>query len=197
MSFQQPPLPYALDALEPFLKKEQMTYHYGKHHAAYVKKLNALLEGKPEASTPLRQLVIESKPGPVLNNAAQDWNHTFFWNCMSPGGGGQPQGDLLKAIQRDFGDFEGFKKAFADKAVNLFGSGWTWLAADKDGKLEIMPLSNADNPLRHEREPILTLDVWEHAYYIDYRNERPRFVEGYWSKVNWDFAAKTLAEPGK
>lgn len=196
VSFQQPPLPYALDALRPFLGEEQMSYHYGKHHAAYFKKLNTLVEGKPEAALPLRTVVIQSA-GPVFNNAAQGWNHSFFWNCLSPSGGGLPKGDLLRAIERDFGSFDNFKKEFSDKATNLFGSGWTWLAADKQGKLEIMPLGNADTPLKHDREPILTLDVWEHAYYVDYRNERPRFIEGFWSKVNWDFAAKTLAEPGK
>jgi Fe-Mn family superoxide dismutase len=197
VTFQQPPLPYALSALAPFLKEEQMMYHYEKHHAAYFKKLSGLVEGKPEANLPLRTLVIQSPAGPVFNNAAQAWNHTFFWNSMSPSGGGPPQGALLQAIARDFGGLDAFKKEFSDKAAALFGSGWTWLAADKQGKLEIMPLGNADTPLKHDREPILTLDVWEHAYYIDYRNERPRFIEGFWSKVNWDFAAKCLAEPGK
>ena len=196
MSFQQPPLPYGLDALRPFLGEEQMSYHYGKHQAAYFKKLNTLLEGKPEASLPLRSVVLQAI-GPVFNNAAQAWNHTFFWNCMTPDGGGQPKGVLLQAIQRDFGGLDQFKKEFSEKAASLFGSGWTWLAADKQGKLEIMPLGNADTPLKHDREPIMTLDVWEHAYYIDYRNERPRFIETFWSKVNWDFAAKNLAEPGK
>jgi len=196
VSFQQPPLPYALGALAPFLKEEQMMYHYQKHHAAYFKKLNGLVEGKAEASLPLQTVVVQSSGG-VFNNAAQAWNHTFFWNCMSPDGGGAPQGALLAAIQRDFGGLDNFKKEFSEKAAALFGSGWTWLAADKQGKLEIMPLGNADTPMRHQREPILTLDVWEHAYYIDYRNERPRFIEGFWSKVNWPFAAKCLAEPGK
>jgi Fe-Mn family superoxide dismutase len=196
VSFQQPPLPYALGALAPFLKEEQMMYHYEKHHAAYFKKLNGLVEGKPEAGLPLRTVVLQSSGG-VFNNAAQAWNHTFFWNSMSPSGGGAPQGALLAAIQRDFGGLDAFKKEFSEKAAGLFGSGWTWLAADKQGKLEIMPLGNADTPLRHDREPVLTLDVWEHAYYIDYRNERPRFIDGFWSKVNWAFAAKCLAEPGK
>jgi Fe-Mn family superoxide dismutase len=182
--------------LRPFLGEEQMSYHYGKHHAAYFKKLNTLVEGKPEAELPLRAVVTQAS-GPVFNNAAQAWNHTFFWNCMAPSGGGEPKGELLKAIQRDFGAYENFKKEFSDKAANLFGSGWAWLAADKQGKLEIMSLGNADTPLKHDREPVLTLDVWEHAYYIDYRNERPRFIDGFWSKINWDFVAKTLAEPGK
>jgi superoxide dismutase, Fe-Mn family len=197
MSFEQPKLPYALDALRPFLSEEQMMYHYNKHHAAYFKNLNGLVEGKPEAKLSLRELVVQAVPGPVFNNAAQAWNHTFFWNSMQPAGGGQPEGDLLLAIQKSFGSFDAFKKEFSEKAAKLFGSGWTWLAADKHGKLEIMPLGNADTPLKHDREPVLTLDVWEHAYYVDYHNERPRFIDGFWGKVNWDFAAKRLAEPGK
>ena len=195
MSFQQPELPYALDALKPFLSEEQMTYHYGKHHASYFKKLNALVEGKPEAALPLRQVVIQST-GAVFNNAAQAWNHTFFWNCMSPFGGGQPEGKLGDAIRRDFGSFENFRKAFSAAAVSLFGSGWAWLACDGQGKLEILPGSNADTPLKHDRQPLLTIDVWEHAYYIDYRNERARFVEGFWNVVNWEFVSKSLGETG-
>jgi superoxide dismutase, Fe-Mn family len=193
MSFEQPQLPYALGALSPFLSEEQMSFHYGKHHAAYFKKLNTLVEGKPEAKMSLREVVVQSGPGPVFNNAAQAWNHTFFWNSMSPKGGGQPKGDLASAIDRAFKSYDNFKKEFSDKAANLFGSGWTWLAADKQGNLEIMALGNADTPLKHDREPVLTLDVWEHAYYIDYRNERPRFIEGFWNKVNWDFVAQSLA----
>jgi superoxide dismutase, Fe-Mn family len=197
MSFEQPKLPYALDALKPFLSEEQMMYHYNKHHAAYFKNLNGLVEGKPEAKVSLRELVIQAPAGPVFNNAAQAWNHSFFWNCMSPAGGAQPEGELLKAIEKSFGGFDAFKKEMSEKAAKLFGSGWAWLAADKQGKLEIMALSNADTPLKHDREPILTLDVWEHAYYVDYRNERPKFIDGFWSKVNWNFAAKCLAQPGK
>ncbi len=189
MPFQQPPLPYSMDALVPYLSEEQIRFHYGKHHAAYFKNLNALVEGKPEAQMSLRQVVISST-GPVFNNAAQGWNHTFYWNCMAPKGGGEPTGELAEAIRRDFGSLEEFKKAFSDAAVKLFGSGWAWLAADKDGKLSIMALSNADTPLKYDKEPVLTIDVWEHAYYIDYRNERARFVEGFWNYVNWPFAAK-------
>jgi Fe-Mn family superoxide dismutase len=193
MAFQQPELPYALDALQPFLSKEQMTYHYGKHHAAYFKKLNTLVEGKPEAALPLRELVIKSSGG-VFNNAAQAWNHTFLWNCMSPSGGGQPKGKLLEAIRRDFGNVQDFQKAFSEAAAALFGSGWTWLASDKQGKLEIAALSNADTPLKHGKEPVLTLDVWEHAYYVDYRNDRPKYIEGFWGVVDWDFADRCFAE---
>ena len=194
MGFEQPKLPYALDALAPMLSKEQMTYHYEKHQAAYFKKLNALLENKPEASLPLKTVLVQAAAGPVFNNAAQAWNHTFFWNSMSPTGGGQPGGELMHAIQRSFTSFDQFKKAFGDQAAALFGSGWTWLATDLAGNLEIMPLGNADTPLKHGRIPVLTLDVWEHAYYIDYRNERPRFIDAFWTKANWDFAAKAYAE---
>jgi Fe-Mn family superoxide dismutase len=191
MSFQQPELPYALGALQPFLSELQMSYHYGKHHAAYFKNLNALVEGKPQAQLPLRQLVVEAD-GAVFNNAAQAWNHSFFWDCMSPAGGGQPTGDLLAAIQRDFGSFQGLREAFSKAAATLFGSGWAWLAAGADGKLEILALGNAGTPLKQGKEPLLTLDVWEHAYYLDYKNERPRFVEGFWGVVNWDFVARNL-----
>ncbi len=181
MPFQQPPLPFAMTALAPYLSEEQLTYHYGKHHAAYFKNLNALVEGKPEANQSLRDVVVASS-GPVFNNAAQAWNHSFYWDCMKPGAGGEPAGD-----------FESFRKAMSEAAVKLFGSGWAWLAADSQGKLEIMPLSNADTPLKHGREPVLTIDVWEHAYYVDYRNERAKFVEGFWGVANWPFAAKCYA----
>jgi len=189
MPFQQPPLPFAMTAMKPFLSEEQLQYHYGKHHAAYFKNLNALVEGKPEEKLSLREVVVQST-GPVFNNAAQAWNHSFFWDCMKPGGGGRPTGELADAIARDFGDFETFRKTMSEAAVKLFGSGWAWLAADKQGKLEIMPLGNADTPLKHGREPVLTIDVWEHAYYVDYRNDRAKFVESFWNAVNWDFAAQ-------
>ncbi|MHC4180685.1 MAG: superoxide dismutase [Planctomycetota bacterium] len=197
MSFQQPELPYPLGALDPFLSESQMSYHYGKHHAAYFKNLNALLEGKvegkPEAELPLRELVTRAEGG-VFNNAAQAWNHSFFWDCMSPSaGGGQPADDLATAIRRDFGSFQAFKEAFSKAAATLFGSGWAWLAAGADGKLEILAMSNAGTPLKESKEPLLTIDVWEHAYYLDYRNERPRFVEGFWDVVNWEFVSKNLA----
>jgi superoxide dismutase, Fe-Mn family len=192
MPFQQPPLPFAMTALKPFLSEEQLTYHYGKHHAAYFKNLNGLVEGKPEAGLTLREVVVQST-GPVFNNAAQAWNHSFYWDCMMPGGGGEPKGDLAAAIVRDFGSFEAFKKAMSEAGVKLFGSGWAWLATDKQGKLEILPLGNADTPLKHGKEPVLTIDVWEHAYYVDYRNERPRYVDEFWKFVNWDFAAKCYA----
>ena len=141
----------------------------------------------------LRDLVIQAPAGPIFNNSAQAWNHSFYWDCLSPKGGGEPKGELAAAIKRDFQSFAEFKKLFSDAAVKLFGSGWAWLAADKQGKLEIMSLGNADTPLKHGKEPLLTVDVWEHAYYVDYRNERPRYVEGFWNAANWDFAEKCLA----
>jgi Fe-Mn family superoxide dismutase len=193
MPFQQPPLPFAMTAMKPFLSEEQLTYHYSKHHAAYFKNLNGLVEGKPEANMTLREVVVQSPAGPVFNNAAQAWNHSFYWDCMKPGGGGEPNGELAVAIRRDFGSFEAFRKAMSEASVKWFGSGWGWLAADKQGKLEIMPLGNADTPLKHGKEPVLTIDVWEHAYYIDYRNERPKYVEAFWNFVNWPFAAKCYA----
>jgi superoxide dismutase, Fe-Mn family len=197
MPFQQPPLPYAKDALKPFLSEEQLHYHYDKHHAAYFKNLNGLVEGKPEADMPLRELVIQSAAGPIFNNAAQAWNHSFYWDCMKPQGGGEPQGELAAALKRDFGSVENFKKEMTEKAVKLFGSGWAWLAVDPKGKLEIMPLGNADNPLKHGKEPLLTIDVWEHAYYVDYHNERPKYAEGFWNVVNWDFVQKRFKEAVK
>jgi Fe-Mn family superoxide dismutase len=193
MPFQQPPLPFAMTALKPFLSEEQLMYHYSKHHAAYFKNLNGLVEGKPEADMTLREVVVKSPAGPVFNNAAQAWNHSFYWDCMMPGGGGEPKGDLAAAIARDFGSFEAFRKAISEAGVKLFGSGWAWLASDKQGKLEIMPLGNADTPLKHGKEPLLTIDVWEHAYYVDYHNERPKYVEGFWNVVNWPFVAKCYA----
>lgn len=189
MTFKQPQLPYDLKALAPFVSEEQMDYHYNKHHAAYFKNLNRLVEGKAEESQDL-DTVVKTSSGGVFNNAAQAWNHTFFWECMSPNGGGTPKGDLLEAIDKDFGGLDAFMKKFSESATTLFGSGWAWLASDASGNLEIMPLSNADTPLRHNKTPILTLDVWEHAYYIDYRNERPRFIEQFKDVIHWDFVEK-------
>jgi Fe-Mn family superoxide dismutase len=193
MPFQQPPLPFAMNAMAPFLSEEQLTYHYGKHHAAYFKNLNGLVEGKPEANLSLRELVVQAAAGPMFNNAAQAWNHSFYWDCLTPKGDGAPKGELAAAIQRDFGSFEAFQKAMSEAGVKLFGSGWAWLAADKTGKLEIMALGNADTPLKHSKEPVLTIDVWEHAYYVDYRNDRAKYVEGFWKFANWAFAEKCFA----
>ncbi len=186
MAFKRPDLPYGLNELAPFVSEEQMDYHYNKHHEAYFKKLNALVDGQKESEMDLKDLVIASNDG-VFNNAAQAWNHSFFWECMSPNGGGAPKENTLNALERDFGGVEAFKKELSEKAAALFGSGWAWLAKDDSGKLEIMPLSNADTPLKHGKTPVLTLDVWEHAYYIDYRNARPQFIEKFFDVINWDF----------
>jgi len=191
MAFTLPKLPYSKDALAPHISAETLEFHYGKHHQAYVNTLNRLTEGKPETNTSLEEL-IRTADGSILNNAAQVWNHTFFWHCMSPKGGGKPSGDVASAIHQACGSFETFKETFTNAATSLFGSGWTWLAKDKDGKITIENLANAGNPLRHGRTPLLTLDVWEHAYYIDYRNARPEYVQAFWNIVNWDFVAQKL-----
>jgi Fe-Mn family superoxide dismutase len=192
MAFTLPKLPYAMDALKPFLSEEQIDFHYNKHHNAYFTKLNGMVDGKPEADQSLEQIVAASSGG-LFNNAAQAYNHTFFWNSMDPSGGGAPKGDLAAAIDRDFGGFDAFKAKFSDAAATLFGSGWAWLAKDGAGKLEILALPNADTPVKHGKSAVLTLDVWEHAYYIDYRNLRPKFIEGFWGVANWDHAAAAYA----
>jgi Fe-Mn family superoxide dismutase len=191
MPFTLPDLPYAKNALEPHISAETLEYHHGKHHATYVTNLNKLLEGKPEASKSLEE-IIKSSDGGVFNNAAQVWNHTFYWSCLKPGGGGQPTGDLLAAINRDLGGFEKFKADFINAALTQFGSGWAWLVLD-GGKLAITKTANADLPLKHGQRALLTLDVWEHAYYIDYRNARAKYAEVFFSNlVNWDFATANL-----
>lgn len=191
MSFDLPPLPYAKDALVPHMSAETFDYHHGKHHQAYVTKLNELIAGKPEASQSLEDIVLSSSGG-LFNQAAQVWNHTFFWNSMKPKGGGSPTGDLAAAIDRDFGSLDAFKQAFTQAAATRFGSGWAWLVVD-DGKLSVTSTGNADTPLREGKTPLLTLDVWEHAYYVDYRNARPKFIDAFLSHlVNWDFAAANL-----
>jgi Fe-Mn family superoxide dismutase len=192
MSFKLPDLPYPKDALAPHMSAETFDYHHGKHHAAYVAKLNELTEGKPEANKSLEEL-IKTTEGALFNQAAQVWNHTFFWSCMKPGGGGKPSGDLAAAIDRDFGGFDKWKAEFSAAAVGRFGSGWAWLCADK-GKLSVTSTANAENPMTSGKTPILTLDVWEHAYYVDYRNARPKFIEAFLEHlVNWDFVAKNFA----
>ncbi len=192
--FTQPKLPYAMDALKPFLSEEQMSYHYGKHHAGYFKKLKELLDGKPEAKLSLEEIIAKSEPGAVFNNAAQAWNHTFFWNCMAPSGQGGTTGkELFDAIQSNFGSMDKFKDGFQAKAVGIFGSGWCWLAADDDNMLEIMPLPNGDTPLKHDRKPLLVVDVWEHAYYVDYRNDRAKFVKTFLDYINWNFVNENFS----
>lgn len=191
MAFDLPPLPYEMDALEPHISRETLEYHYGKHHQAYVTNLNNLTQGSELENKPLEEVIRTSKGG-IFNNAAQVWNHTFYWNCMSPNGGGEPSGKLMEAIKRDFGDFEAFKQKFSDLAIKTFGSGWAWLVKTPDGKLELVSTSNAETPLTTRNKPLLTCDVWEHAYYVDYRNARPKYVEAFWNLVNWDYVAQNL-----
>ena len=192
MAFELPPLPYDKNALAPHISAETLDYHHGKHHQAYVTNLNKLLEGKPEASKSLEEVILASDGG-VFNNAAQVWNHTFYWNSMKPNGGGQPAGDLLAAINRDFGSFEKFSEAFSQAGATQFGSGWAWLVVDKDKKLQVTKTPNADLPMKHGQKALLTMDVWEHAYYIDYRNARPKYIETFLkSLANWDFALENL-----
>ena len=191
MAFTLPNLPYAKDALAPHISAETLEFHHGKHHAAYVTNLNKLLEGKPEANKSLEE-IIKSSEGPVFNNAAQVWNHTFYWSCMKPNGGGKPTGDLAAAIDRDFGSFDKFKEELSNAAATQFGSGWAWLVL-ANGKLAVTKTPNADLPMKHGQKALLTIDVWEHAYYIDYRNARPKYIETFLSSlVNWDFALENL-----
>ncbi|AKM29821.1 superoxide dismutase [Pandoraea faecigallinarum] len=192
MEHKLPELPYAIDALAPTISKETMEYHYGKHHQAYVTNLNNLIKGTEFENASLEDIIKKSSGG-VFNNAAQVWNHTFFWNTLSPKGGGAPTGDLAKAIDAKFGSFDAFKEAFSKAAVGNFGSGWTWLVKKADGSVDIVSTSNAATPLTGADKPLITIDVWEHAYYIDYRNARPKFVEAFWNLVNWEFAAKNFA----
>lgn len=192
MAFELPPLPYEKNALEPHISAETLEYHHGKHHATYVTKLNGLIEGKDLENKSLEE-IIKSSEGGVFNNAAQIWNHTFYWNSLSPNGGGEPSGALADAINAKWGSFAAFKDAFNDKAVNNFGSSWTWLVKKADGSLDIVNTSNAGTPITEEGvTPLITVDLWEHAYYIDYRNLRPKYLEGFWALVNWDFAAKNF-----
>ncbi len=191
MKHELPPLPYPMDALEPHISKETLEYHYGKHHNTYVVNLNNLIQGTEFENMTLEEIILKAS-GPIFNNAAQVWNHTFYWNSLSPNGGGAPSGAVAAAIDRDFGSFDAFKEAFSKAAVTLFGSGWAWLVANGD-KLEIVQTQNAGNPMTDGKKPILTCDVWEHAYYIDYRNARPKYVENFWNLVNWEFANQNLA----
>jgi Fe-Mn family superoxide dismutase len=191
--FSLPPLPYAQNALEPYISAETLSYHYGKHHAAYVNNLDTLIKGTEFENESLENIILNASGG-IFNNAAQDWNHTFYWNSLKPKGGGEPTGALAEAIRSSFGSFAELQKSFSQKAAALFGSGWVWLVKNKYGKLTIEATGNAGNPMTAGQKPLLTCDVWEHAYYIDYRNARPKYVEAYWNIVNWDFAAKNFAE---
>ncbi|SHG77690.1 superoxide dismutase, Fe-Mn family [Thermosyntropha lipolytica DSM 11003] len=186
MAYQLPPLPYAADALEPVISRETIEYHYGKHHQTYVNNLNNLIKDTPMENLTLEEIVLRSS-GTIFNNAAQVFNHNFYWNCLTPNGKGQPSGALAEAICQQWGDFAKFKEEFSKAAISLFGSGWTWLVKDEQGKLSIENTSNADTPILRGKKPLLTFDVWEHAYYIDYRNARATYVEKLWDIINWDF----------
>lgn len=194
-AYQLPELPYDTGSLAPIITEETFDYHYGKHHAAYVNNLNGLIRDTPLMGTSLEGVIKEgfkNNNAGLFNNAAQHWNHSFFWHCLSPNGGKAPTGKIRTYIERDFGSFEKFREEFSTTAVKLFGAGWTWLAQDQEGKLEILAMKDACTPLTENKTSILTLDVWEHAYYIDYRNARPKFVESFWEIVNWDFANTNL-----
>lgn len=196
MAFSLPPLPYDLSALEPHISEKTLSYHYGKHHQTYVTNLNKLTEGTALATCSLEEVIRsvtgEASKAGIFNNAAQVWNHTFYWNCMKPQGGGDPSGPLKDRLEADFGDLETFKKAFKEAAVTQFGSGWAWLV-EKEGTLSLLKTSNADLPMAHGCKALLTCDVWEHAYYLDYQNRRPDYVDTFLTHlVNWDFVAHTL-----
>ena len=189
MEHKLPPLPFAMDALQPHISKETLEFHYGKHHQAYVTNLNNLIKGTEFENASLEDIARKASGG-IFNNAAQVWNHTFYWNCLSPKAGGSPTGALGAAIDKKWGSFAAFKEAFSKSAVGNFGSGWTWLVKKADGTPDIANTSNAATPLTGADKPLMTCDVWEHAYYIDYRNARPKYVESFWNLVNWDFVSK-------
>jgi superoxide dismutase, Fe-Mn family len=192
MAFELPSLPYAKDALAPTISAETLEFHHGKHHNAYVTNLNNLIGGTEFEGKSLEDIITTSSGG-IFNNAAQVWNHTFYWNCLSPNGGGEPTGAIADAIAATFGDFASFKEKFSASAVGNFGSGWTWLVKNSDNSIEIVNTSNAGTPLTAGQTPLLTVDVWEHAYYVDYRNARPSYVEKFWDLVNWEFVNANLA----
>ena len=191
MAHELPALPYANDALQPHISAETIEYHYGKHHQTYVTNLNNLIKGTEFENASLEDIIKKSSGG-LFNNSAQVWNHTFYWHCLSPNGGGEPSGEVADAINKAFGSFAEFKEKFTTSAVTNFGSGWTWLVKNKDGSIEIFNTGNAGTPMTSDKQALLTVDVWEHAYYIDYRNARPKYMEAFWNLVNWDFVAKNL-----
>lgn len=192
MEHKLPDLPYEKNALEPHVSAETLEFHHGKHHATYVTKLNGLIPGTEFENLSLEDIIKKAPAGGIFNNAAQVWNHTFYWNCMGPNAGGAPSGALAEAIDKAFGSFDAFKEKFAEMGANNFGSGWTWLVKNADGSVEIVNTSNAANPMTDGKTPLLTCDVWEHAYYIDYRNARPKYIEAFWNVVNWDFVAQNF-----
>jgi Fe-Mn family superoxide dismutase len=193
MVHELPDLPYPKNALEPHISAETLEYHHDKHHATYVANLNKLILGTEFEDTPLEEIIMKAPAGGIFNNAAQIWNHTFYFNCMGPNGGGEPSGALGDAINAAFGSVAQFKERFSTSAATNFGSGWTWLARNDDGSLEIVNTSNAATVMSQGKRALLTLDVWEHAYYIDYRNARPKYIEHFWNVANWDFVAQNLA----
>lgn len=193
MSFELPPLPFAKDALAPFISVETIDFHYGKHHQAYVTNLNNLIVGTPHANQKLEE-IIKSATGSIFNNAAQIWNHTFYWNCLQSKDGAKISESLTANLERSFGSLDKFKEVFTKSALGLFGSGWTWLVKDKNGALLIVNTNNAGNPMTENQIPLLTCDVWEHAYYIDYRNARAKYLEAFWNIVNWDFVSQNFAK---
>ena len=193
MSFELPKLPYALDALEPHISKKTLEFHYGKHHQAYVTNLNNLVPGTEFENASL-EVIVQKAEGPIFNNGAQVWNHTFYFNTFSPKGGGEPKGALAEAIERDFGSFEKFKTEFSSAAATLFGSGWAWLVKNADGTLVIVKESNAGNPLRNGLTPLLTCDVWEHAYYLDVQNRRPDYIASFWGLIDWSIVAERFGK---
>jgi len=193
MAIELPALPYADNALDPHISERTISFHYGKHHAAYVNNLNGLIEGTDQADASLEDIIAAAGPGGLFNNAAQVWNHTFYWNCMSPDGGGDPSGDLAAAIESSFGSIDDFKTQFKADSVGNFGSGWTWLVKDGSG-LAIAKTDDADTPMKHGQTALLTIDVWEHAYYLDYQNARPAYVDTFIEKLlNWEFVAANFA----
>jgi Fe-Mn family superoxide dismutase len=191
MAIELPPLPYERNALEPHISAETLEFHYGKHHQTYVTNLNNMIAGTEFEAMTLEEIIRKSQGG-MFNNAAQVWNHTFYWNCMKPNGGGEPTGKVADAINKAFGDFAKFKEEFSKLSIGTFGSGWGWLVQRPDGSLALVSTSNAGTPLTGEDTALLTCDVWEHAYYIDYRNARPKYVEAFWNLVNWDFVASNM-----
>jgi Fe-Mn family superoxide dismutase len=191
MKHELPGLPYAMDALEPYISKKTLEFHYGKHHQAYVNNLNNLVGGTEFENASLEDIIRKASGG-IFNNGAQVWNHTFYWNCMKPNGGGEPGGTLAQAILKNFGSFADFRDKFSKAAATLFGSGWAWLIRKDDGTLDIVQESNAGNPLRNGAVPLLTCDVWEHAYYLDKQNARPDYIADFWKLVDWDKVASRL-----
>ncbi|NNF50802.1 MAG: superoxide dismutase [Gammaproteobacteria bacterium] len=192
MAFELPPLPYDLKALEPHISARTLEFHYGKHHAGYVKKLNGMIPGSEFEQSSLEDIIRKASGG-IFNNAAQVFNHTFYWQCMSPDGGGEPSGAVADALKAEFGSVDKFREEFSEKAGGLFGSGWAWLVRKADGSLAITQTGNAGCPIASGDTPLLTCDVWEHAYYLDYQNARPEYIKAFWNLVNWDFVAQNLS----